>query len=149
MAEKSATEKKKEHARLLYTREGLNQKESARRAGVTEKTIGKWIKDNHWDKQRAALTITKEKQLQMMYDSLNDLNNAIANREEGKRHATPGEADTIGKYAKAIQRLENDCGVSEIISVFMETSAWIRVAYPEKLKELTEVFDSFIKSKLK
>lgn len=151
MSTKSALEQKKEHARLLFTRERLTQKETAERTGVSEKTIGKWVEQYKWKNERAALTITKENQLTMMYAALNQLNEHIASREEekGKRFATTAEADTIMKYAAAIKKLENDCGVSEIIAVFMGFSTWLRFSDPALSKKMVEVFDSYVKTKLK
>jgi len=149
MSDKSAIEKKKEHARLLYTHEKLNQKETAKRAGVTEKTIGSWIKLYEWDKMRAALTITKEQQLRMMYSQLNEINVAISEREEGKRYASSKEADTINKLASSIKSMENDAGIAETISVFMEFSNWCRTYDSSKANEIVELHDAFIKTKLK
>ena len=149
MSTSSNLEKRKEHARLLYTRERLNQKEAAKRAGVSEKTMGAWVNKYKWDAERSALTITKERQLTMMHHALNEINDAIANREEGKRFATPGEADTIMKYAAAINKLETDCGIAETISVLTEVTSYVRLANPEKAKEIVDMFDAFIKSKLK
>jgi transposase len=151
MSQKSALEQKKEHARLLFVREKLSQKETALRSGVSEKTLSKWVEQYKWKSERAALTITKENQLVMMYAALNQLNEHIAEREElqGKRFASASEADTIMKYAAAIKKLENDCGVSEIIAVFMEFSSWLRTFNPKAAKETVELFDAFVKSKLK
>lgn len=151
MAVKSALEQKKEHARLLFTREKLTQKETAARAGVSEKTLGKWVEKYKWKNERAALTITKENQLVMMYAALNQLNEHIANREtdQGKRFATSAESDTIMKYAAAIKKLENDCGLSEIIAVLTEFSTWIRTSNVKMAQEIVELMDSFIKTKLK
>ena len=47
-------------------------------------------------------------------------------REPGKRFASPSEADTLGKLAAAIRKMESDVGIADIISVGMRFTNWIR-----------------------
>src|SRR4051812_38286468 len=101
MAEQT-NKQKHEFSKLLYIRECLSQKEIAGRVGVSEKTVGAWKRSDaekgiNWDKLKAALTTTKESQLEMMYEQLNNLNSDIASRVEGKRFGDSRHYDSILK----------------------------------------------------
>lgn len=42
-------QQQREHARLLYVGERITLKEVAERVGVTEKTVGRWCKEDGWE----------------------------------------------------------------------------------------------------
>ncbi len=70
-----------EYAKILFTERGLTQKEIAERVGVTEKTVGNWVKKGDWEKLKKSLLVTKKNQISKLYDQLEWLTNHIANRE--------------------------------------------------------------------
>jgi uncharacterized protein YjcR len=140
---------KKEWAKSLITREGYTQKEAAEKVGVSAVTMNKWYNQENWEQLKASITITKEEQLKSLYRQLAEINKAIATREDGSRYATSGEADTITKLANAIQKMEGDIGVSDIISVGERFINFLRKVDLEKAKETTLFYDSFIKDSLK
>lgn len=141
---------KKDWAKTLYLKENLPQQEIAERVGISRQTICRWVADGKWDMLKVSITITKEEQLNNLYRQLAELNNAISERkpEDGKKFATPSEADTIGKLAKAIKQLETEVGLADVTSVFSGFLKWLRVSDPKYVKEISSVLDSFIKSKL-
>jgi DNA-binding XRE family transcriptional regulator len=139
---------KKDWAKLLYLKTQMNQKEIANRVQITEKTMGKWVKAEKWDLLRSSFTITKEQELRRIYQQIHELNNAIEQREEGKRFATGKEADTLSKMAGAARALETDTSIAQIIDTSIEIIRWIQESDFEKAKELSDYFDSFIKYKL-
>ncbi|OQB81390.1 MAG: hypothetical protein BWX87_00655 [Bacteroidetes bacterium ADurb.Bin123] len=140
---------KKEWAQLLFTKENITQKEVAERIGVSVQTMSKWVNLGKWEELKVSITITKEEQLKNMYKQLSEINKAIAEREEGKRYATSSEADTISKLAVAIEKMENDIGLADIISTFRSFVDWLRGFNITQAQELTPLFDSFIKSRIK
>jgi hypothetical protein len=79
--------------------------------------------------------MTREEQLKNLYHQLATLNRTISEREEN-RYASPSEADTIGKLASAIERMEGDVGVADIIEVLKKLTAFIRKTDLQKVKEL-------------
>lgn len=95
-------QQKKEFAKILYTKENLTQEEIADRTGVSRVTVNRWITGENWKDLRASVTMMKEERLKDLYRQFSALNDAIASRPDGERFATPAEADTIAKYAKAI-----------------------------------------------
>lgn len=140
---------KREWALLLYTKENLSQKEIAAKVGVSEVTISRWKDKYKWEELKVSITITKEEQLKNLYRQIAELNNAIAGREKGSRFASSKEADSITKLANAIDKLESDIGLADIISTFRNFLAWLRKFDLPKAQELTPLFDSYIKTKIK
>lgn len=135
------------YAQILYVNENLTAKEIAARVGVTQKTMGRWIKDGKWDQLRKSMLVTKQKMITMMYDQLEALNNSIAERTpaipDGK------EADIISKITTSIQRLETEASVAETIEVAKSFINYLREYDLELAKEITEHFDSYIQYKMK
>lgn len=67
-------------AKILFVNEGANQKEIAARLDVSEKTIGKWVKDGEWEKLKVSMLVTKDNQLTALYRQLENLNTEISTR---------------------------------------------------------------------
>ena len=73
----------KEYAKFLYTEKNLTQKEIAEKAGVTEKTVTKWIGENdyEWRKLKKSLMTSKANQIKSYYEQLERLNDEIKDRK--------------------------------------------------------------------
>lgn len=134
-------------AKMLFIHESLTQKEISGRIGVSEVTLSKWSNDDNWDSYKVSITITKEEQLKSLYRQLSAMNEAISLREQ--KYATSAEADTISKIANAIEKMETDIGVSDIISVAKKFIDWTRKFDLKRAQELTPLFDAFIKDNLR
>lgn len=139
---------KKEWAGVLYLKENLTQAEIAEKVGVSRVTVNKWIKSEMWEKHKAGITITREEQIGNMYRQVAEINRNIEEREEGKRFASPKEADSLIKLASAIKQMEGDAGIADIISVGTRVIEWLRQVDLEKAKEFTRYIDAFIKANL-
>lgn len=148
MAANTAAEQRKALAKLLYCKEMLPQKEIADKVGVSPVTINRWVKKERWDDLRVSITMTNEEQLKALYTQLKELNEEIANRAE-RRYATTQESDIISKLSSAIEKMESEVGLSEIISVVSAFLGWIRNLDLSKAQELVPLFDDFIKSRLR
>lgn len=115
---KEELERVKNHAKLLYTREGVTlQKDLALRVGVSENTISKWINEEGWEKHRASIIITKDEELRRVYMQLTELNDSIFKRAEGERFANTKDADILVKLSATIKQLETDVALAEAIEV--------------------------------
>jgi transcriptional regulator with XRE-family HTH domain len=142
-------QQKKDYARMLYLRERLTQKEIAQKTGVSAVTVNKWINAEKWESLKTSLSITREEQLSNLYRQVAAINECIAGRDEGARFATSREADIINKLAAAIEKMERETGVAEIISVSKQVLDFIRRTDPEKARELSYCFDAYVKEKLR
>lgn len=139
---------KKEWAKLLFTREHISQKEISERVGVSAVTINKWVNKEKWEELKVSITITREEQLKNLYRQLAEMNKEIAKRD-GNKFPTPAEADTITKLANAIDKLETETGLNEILSTFKEFLNWLRKFNLDAAQHLVPLFDDFVKSKLR
>lgn len=140
---------KKDWAKMLYIKEHFTQKEIAERVGISKVTMNKWVNDEKWESLKTSVSVTREEQLGNLYRQVAEINKAIAARKEGERYPTSKEADTINKLATAIEKMERETGISEIISVSQGLLDWLRKTDVEKAKELSFYFDAYVKDKLK
>jgi len=141
---------KKDYAKSLYLGNlTITQKEIASRVGTSEKTLSGWINREAWDKLRVSLLTTRETQLSNLYAQLSAINTEIAGREEGKRYPTNKEADVISKITSSIQKLEMDLSIGDIVNVSKRMLDWLRAADLEKAKEMSGLFDAFIKDSIR
>lgn len=138
---------KKDWAKLLYITQNLSQVEISEITGVSKQSINKWVNKEKWDEQKASLTVTREHQLMRWYSQIAALNTAIAEREQ--KYPTAGEADAMNKLASAIDKLERESSLADIISVSKRVLDWVRSFDLNKAKELSAIFDAFIKDSLK
>lgn len=140
---------KKEWAKLLFIKEKMTQVEIATKVGVRPATISAWVQKHQWEKLRTSLMVTRHEQLSMLYAQLNDLNRAIIERPEGERYAQGKDADVISKLTAAIRSLEMETSIANAIDVFMKFTEFARKVVPhDKVKDLVELQDAFIKSML-
>ncbi|MDL2309841.1 DUF1804 family protein [Parabacteroides sp. OttesenSCG-928-B22] len=136
---------KKELAYVLYAKENLTQKEIAEKVGVSTVTVCKWVKKGKWDELRTAITMTNDRQIADLRGHIAEINKEIAKRPEGKRIATPAEADMITKHAKAIERLEGErTSLKDIVGVGILFTQFIRHMDIEKAKDFTVLWDAFV-----
>lgn len=135
------------YAQILYVNENLTAKEIAKRVGVTQKTMGRWLKAGKWDQLRKSMLVTKQKMIVMLYDQLEAINNDIAKRDSPI--PTSKEADTISKLTTSIQRLEVEASIGETIEVAKSFIDFVRGYDLELAKDITDHFDSYIQYKMK
>lgn len=148
MAELSIKQKQ-EWAQQLYCDGGTTQKAIADKVGISEKTMSKWVDKYNWETLRKSLLITKQEQLSRLYDQLDNITTAIRDRETGKNYATPAEADTIVKLTKAIEQLEEETNMADVFEIGKQFITFIQQVDFEKSKEIVDLYDGFIKHKLK
>lgn len=148
MGRTSKQDTKKKNAKALFITGQYQQKEIAEMVGVTVQTVCRWVGAEKWDMELVSLTITKEKQLARYYAQINEINEAIAQREAGQRYANSKEADILNKLSAAAGKLENETGISDIVSVSIGLLEWVRGFDMDKAKELSDLFDGYIKMKL-
>lgn len=140
---------KKEWAKTLYLKENLTQKEIAARVGVSQQTITRWVNTEKWEDLKTSITLTRQEQIANLYRQVSEMNRAITSRGEGERFATSKEADVLGKLAAAINKMETEVGIKDIVEVGGKFIDWIRAVDLDKAKDITALYDAFIKDQLK
>lgn len=149
MGNELSSKQKKDWAKMLYLKEHLQQQEVAERVGVSKQTMCRWVKTEKWEELKTSVSLTREEQLSNLYRQVAEINKAIAGRKDGERYASAKEADTINKLAAAIERMEKETGISDIISVSKGFLDWLRKTDIDKAKELSYYFDAYIKERLR
>lgn len=143
------SEQRKQLAKELYLLGNYTYEEIAEKVGAQRQTISRWAKSGNWDSLKAGMSITREQSLLRLYQQLENLNGAILAREPGKRHPDSKEADVMAKLAAAIKSLENDVGISDIISSGMRFGEFLRRIDLEKAKEYVKLWNLFLKEQIK
>ncbi len=139
---------KREYARTLYLAGETVAKVLAAKVGVTEKTMGRWIKQENWEQYRLNIPVVQQEQLQKLMRELEQLNEHIANKPEGQRFADTKEADIRRKLVADIEALKDDASVADTISVSMSFTRWLSRIDVKKAQEVSTYLDAFIKEKL-
>lgn len=138
---------KRELAKFFYCNANLSQKEIAKKVGASEQSISKWIKEEKWDTLKASITITKQEQISRVYQQISAINNRIV--EEQKGIPTGADADVLAKLAAVVERLEKETSIADVVSVSIKFLEWLRQCDNDKAKELSALFDAFIKDLLR
>jgi len=133
----------REYAKLLFTQMGLTQKEVAAKVGVTEKTIGKWKEQEQWDQLKTVLITTRSNVIKNLQRQME-----LWQLEIGDKLAGTKEADILIKLANAINALEKDTGISEMVDTGMKFIQFLQQNDMAIAKDVTNYFDIFIKSKM-
>lgn len=141
---------RRQWAKSMFLYENRTQQEIADAVGVSRQTIIRWAKADKWDELKVSMTMTREEQIKNLQRQLSEINNTIRDRkpEDGPRYATAREADIICKLTDAINKLENDVGIHDVVSVGNRFIQWLRPVDPDLTKTFVGAFDKFIKSLL-
>lgn len=147
---KAEIDRLKESAKLWYIKEGItSQKELAERVGVTEKTMGKWVKDEreNWEKLKRNLLLTRSERMSDLLDELSEIQNAIKEKPEGQRFADSKMGDVRRKLVKDIKELETKAAMHEMVHAFISLINFVRPESPADSKTISKWADIFIKSR--
>lgn len=145
---KAELERLREYAKLLITRDGLTQKEAAKRCDVSTDTMNRWYKVGQWGKLQKNFLLTREEQMANLLDELAQINAHIKTFPEGRQFADSKLGDVRRKLVKDIKELETKAALPEIIHACSGLLEFIRKVDLEKAQELSRYVDGYIKSKL-
>jgi hypothetical protein len=135
-------------AKILFTREHLDQKVVAARVKVSERTMSKWVNDLNWKDLRKRLLLTKENELGNLYEELEQLNTII--KSNPTKHADSKQADIRIKLTSSIRDLETDLGIAELVESGMRFVKYIQqVGTHTQVMEFSDLWNSFIQASIK
>lgn len=136
-----------EHAKLLFLAEKITAKDLAEKVGVSEKTIGDWIKEEKWERLKRNTFLTRQEQHAKLLEELERMNEDIA--LSGVGYADSKQANARRLLVRDIKDLEGEAiGVSDIISVQVGFIEFARKRDAEQAKTISDLSDLYIKSKL-
>ncbi|MBT1702949.1 hypothetical protein [Chryseosolibacter indicus] len=146
--DKLSIEDKRYLAEILFTREQLDQKVVAKRVGVSEKTMSKWVNDYQWKKMRNRLLMSKENLMGTYYEHLENLNKKIEEAKQG--HGDSKQADIIIKYTAAIRNLETDLAIQDLVESGIRFIKHLqKVGTMDQVLEISDLWNSFIQASIK
>ncbi len=147
---KEQIEQRKNHAKVLFTREGITtNKDLAERVGISEKTIGKWINEEGWQKLQKNFLLTRDEQMSNLLDELAAMNAYIKLKPEGLRFADSKEGDARRKLVMDIKDLETKASLPEVIAACKLLLDFIRKIDLKDAQLLSKYCDALIKSLLR
>lgn len=148
VADKTSIADKQYLAKILFTREHLEQKIVAQRVGVSEKTMSKWVNDLNWKDLRKRMLLAKEEQINNLYEQLEQLNIAI--KEGTSKHADTRQADILIKLTVAIRNLETDLAIADLVESGIRFIKFLqKVGTITQVMEVSDMWNSFIQSSIK
>lgn len=135
-------------AKLLYTREHLEQGVIAKKVGVSANTISTWVKTFNWKDLRRRLLLSKEDQLNSLYEQLESLNNII--KTSATKHADSKQADILVKLTAAIRSLETDLNINDLVESGIRFIKHLqKTAGIEDVHKVTDWWHAFIQYSIK
>ena len=151
MAQEKITISDKQYlAKILYTREKLEQKLIAKKVGVSEKTIGKWVNDFNWKALRNRLLIGKEEVLNNLYDQIGNLNKAIADKNDGEKYGDTKQADILIKYTASIRNLETELAIADLVESGIRFIKYIQqTGTVQQVVDTADLWNSFLQQSFK
>lgn len=147
MASKLKNTQKKTIAKELYLHGEFTFEEIAAKVDATRQTIARWAKDDGWSDIKASMSVGKEKTLKNLYAHVQRINETILQRPEGERTPNAKEADILAKLAAAIDKIESESGIRELVNSGIAFLTWLRGVEPAKAIEFTDLWDAFLKTK--
>lgn len=139
--------KGRETAQELYISATLSNAEIAELAGVSERTLTKWISDGGWKKQRALRNLTAQ---DMEADIVEILANAAKSRRESTSAIERAQiADEAVKWNKILENIRKDSRLSlnAHIQVMRDFLDFSNTRYPKLMSQLIEAQKAYVTHK--
>lgn len=135
-------------AKILYTREQLDGKVVAKKVGVSEKTISKWVTEFGWKNLRRRLLMSKEEQLNALYEQLEALNTAI--KDKDVKYADSKQADILIKLCSAIKTLETELNIADLVESGIRFIKHLQqVCTVEQVIDTADLWHGFLQANIK
>lgn len=132
---------KRQIARTLFVQGGMTQKEIASKLEVTEQTISRWSKKDHWDELKKNVMSGKQEILRTLYTELQKLQNII---EDQGGVADSKQADIRRKLITDIRQLETRYSVSQTVQIGMDFCEFLKEIDFELAGKISKYYQSFI-----
>ncbi len=137
-------------AKILFTREKLDQKIVAKRVGVSEKTISKWANDFNWKSLRNRLLVGKEVILAGLYEELEEMQYALQAKPLGQRFSDSKMSDAKLKLTASIRNLETELAIADLVESGIRFIRHLqRIGTPSQVLEVSELWNDFLQQSLK
>jgi hypothetical protein len=138
-------QERKQWAKDLFTRLDRTSRQIAATVNVDEATVRGWINEGGWEGFKQSLRISRKSILERYYAMLEDLHTKTLG-PDGEYNSK--YLDQANKITAAIQNLERDDAVCQIIEVAEMFTNWLLCKDPGFCRQVTAQLDAFIRYKL-
>lgn len=147
MAKSPKENDKQKKARDLYMTGHFTQLQVAEIAGVVPRTIQRWVEAEGWDIILESTKSSKEKRIVKYKGYLKAIEEKIEKRENpDERYPTTAEIDQMTKLESIIKKLQDNASIGEIVMYSKNVCTFVQGYDVEKAKEVSGIFDAYIKS---
>jgi transposase len=137
-------------AKVLFTTQKLEQKIVAKKVGISEQTMSKWVNEFGWKVLRNRLLVGKEEVLTNLYEQLEELNTHIKEKPKGERYGNNKEADVLIKLTASIRNLETELAIADIVGAGQRFIKFLQTKGDfETVSEFAELWNDFIQNEIK
>lgn len=145
MADKVSMSDKQYLAKILYTREKLDSKIVAKKVGVSENTMSKWVNEFNWKMLRNQLLVGKQEILAGFYEELGEMQTALKKKAIGERFSDSKMADAKLKLTASIRNLETELAIGDLVESGMRFIKHLQmVGTTSQVMEVADLWNSFI-----
>ena len=137
-------ENKREVARTLFVHGKMTQKEIATKLEVTEQTISRWAKKDHWDDLKRNIRCGKQEILRSLYAELEALQGAV---EKGK-YADSKTADIRRKLITDIRQLETQYSIDATVQIGIDFCEFLKNIDKDFAIKVSDYYHAFINEQL-
>lgn len=137
-----SNDRKRAYAERLYVDDAWTAKAIADTVGVSETTVGNWVKKYGWKEKQDELAAAPHRVKRLILEQLT----LAANGEK-----TTVNTDDISKLTTALERVDKKVNVQMVISVLKELDNWLAGSQDVNTEFLTaslELHKNFIKHKI-
>lgn len=136
-----ANDRKRAYAERLYVDDGYTNKAIADTVGVSEVTIGSWVKKYGWKEKRDEILAAPHKIKQVILQQIQ----IVARGEKPTVNS-----DDLSKLTRALERVDQKVSIQLIISVFKDFDQWLAGSdiSPELLAQMLEAHKNYIKHRI-
>ena len=137
-------------AKILYTKEKLEQKIIAKKVGVSEPTISKWVNDFNWKSLRNRLLVGKEEILNGLYEEMQEMQEYIKAKKAGERFSDSKMADAKLKITASIRNLETELAIADLVESGIRFIKYLQqVGTLQQVMDFSDLWNGFIQQSIK
>jgi len=133
---------KREIAQALFVHSRMTQKDIAIKLEVSEQTVSRWAKADHWDEMKTNMMSGKQEMMRRLMLEFKKLQDTIEASPSGV--ATPAQADVRRKLMADIRDLESKYPVSQVVQVAMDFCDFLKPIDFQLATRVSEYFNAFI-----
>lgn len=137
-------------AKILYTREQLDGKVVAKKVGVSERTMSEWVNKFNWKSLRNRMLLSKEDNINALYEELEQIAAEIRLKKEGSRYADTKTADIRIKTTAAIRNLETDLAIADLVESGIRFIKYLqKIDTAQSVLEIADKWHAFLQASIK